>query len=168
MEKITDTMRALEMKLQALYDIEHEIEKALPKMEKAASDEVLKEGFRVHLDETKEQSKRLEKAFRILGFDVKKTKCEGIRGIVADASAVMKVDASAPIKDAMLAASARYVEHYEMAGYLSAIAEATYLGADEVVDLLRETLREEEATDAKLDTAMSDCLAIADAEGEGA
>jgi ferritin-like metal-binding protein YciE len=52
--------------------------------------------------------------------------------------------------DALLISSASYVEHYEMAGYLSASAWADQLGYTEVGTLLRETLAEEEAADEKL------------------
>ncbi len=53
----------------------------------------------------------------------------------------------------MIIGSARYVEHYEMAGYLSAIAWADLLELDEVVDLLGETLNEEQMADDKLELA---------------
>jgi len=42
------------------------------------------------------------------------------------------------------------VEHYEMAGYLTAIALAKKLNAAEVVDLLKQSLAEEEAAEQKL------------------
>jgi ferritin-like metal-binding protein YciE len=42
------------------------------------------------------------------------------------------------------------VEHYEMAGYLTAISLAKKMGASEVVDLLTQNLQEEEAADKKL------------------
>ena len=166
MQKITDGMKAFELKLQALYDIEHELEKALPKFEKAATDPVLKEGFALHLKETEEHAKRLEKIFRMLGLDVKKTKSEGIRGIAADAAWVIKADAAPAIKDAMLASAARYAEHYEMAGYMSAIEQAKFLGQDEIADALADTLKEEHVADASLAMAMNDCLKMSEALGE--
>jgi ferritin-like metal-binding protein YciE len=42
------------------------------------------------------------------------------------------------------------VEHYEMAGYTSAISLAKQLGNSDVVSLLSESLKEEQAADEKL------------------
>ena len=154
--KVKDMEKAFELKLQALYDIEKQIEKALPKMAKVASSESLKEGFTMHLKETKEQLKRLEKAFELLGVAPKKLRSEGIRGIIVDGEWVMEVEGPDEIKDSMLASAARYVEHYEMAGYLSACAHAKVLGLSKIEALLTESLGEEEATDKKLEKAMQD------------
>jgi hypothetical protein len=44
----------------------------------------------------------------------------------------------------------RRVEHYEMAGYLTAISLAKRMGANDIVSLLNETLSEEQAAEKKL------------------
>jgi ferritin-like metal-binding protein YciE len=137
-------------KMQALYDVEGEIIKTLPKMAKKASDPDLKEGFETHLEETKNQVKRLEKAFSLLGEKPKKLKSAGIRGIVADGAWVMTTIKGSEAMDANLIAAAQYVEHYEIAGYGSAVEWAREMGHTEVADLLEETLEEEKATDKKL------------------
>jgi ferritin-like metal-binding protein YciE len=154
MIKITDAQSALITKLQALYYTESQLEKALPKLEKAVSDSMLKEGIRNHLKETKEHSRRLEKVFKLLERKPRKLTTEGIRGIIEDAEWVLKVHAPAEVKDAMIAGAARYAEHYEMAGYMSAIEQARILGLKDVVSLLRETYREEYRTDKELAAAL--------------
>lgn len=155
MPKIIDPIKAFVVKLQSLYDVEKALERALPKMEKAATHPDLKQGFRRHLAETKVHGERLERLFEALDVAPRKLKTEGIRGIIEDAAWVTKVDASAPVKDAMLASAARYAEHYEMAGYLSAIAQANALGMTEAVIMLTKTLNEEMATDETLAAAMA-------------
>ncbi len=138
------------VKIQALYDIENELIKALPKMAKAASDEELKAGFEEHLEQTKEHAKRLEHVFEILGEKPKKLKCEGVRGIIADGEWVVKNVPNAEALDANLIAAAQYAEMYEMAGYGSAKEWAHVLGLTEAEELLAQTLGEEEDTDKKL------------------
>jgi ferritin-like metal-binding protein YciE len=54
--------------------------------------------------------------------------------------------------DAGLLAAAQAVEHYEISRYDTLIAWADELGLDDAVDLLEETLEEEEATDEALTT----------------
>ena len=161
MAKVTTSSKAFLIKIQALYDIEKQLEKALPKMEKAATDPELKAGFKLHLKETKEHAKRLEKIFRMLDNKPRKTKSEGIRGIIADGEWVADVDAPEELADSMLASAARYAEHYEMAGYMSAIEEAKLLDLTEAETLLSETLAEEEKTDATLAVAMRKGLKLA-------
>jgi ferritin-like metal-binding protein YciE len=138
------------LKVMALYDIESEIVKALPKMARAATDPDLKEGFEEHLEETKSQVERLTVVFDELGIKPKKTKVQAIRGLVEDAEWLIKEEPSEAALDAGLIASARYVEHYEMAGYLSAVVWAKLLGYTEAAKLLQATLEEEKMAEEKL------------------
>lgn len=164
MTKINHSQEAFVIKLRALYDIEQQLEKALPQLEEFATDPELKEGFSAHLEETRTHIERLEKIFGMLGEEPKKTSSEGIRGIIVDGGWVMSVDAPAEIRDAMIASAARYAEHYEMAGYASAIVEAELLGLGEIEEILAETLAEEENADMLLEQAMRKGLEAANSE----
>lgn len=135
-----------------LYDVETQLVKALPKMAKKAKNPDLIAGFEAHLQETEGQVIRLEKCFKLLEMKPKKLKSEAIRGLVDDAKWVMKNVAAGPALDANLIAAAQYVEHYEIAGYGTAIEWAKLMQHTEVEQLLVQTLKEEEATDKKLST----------------
>jgi ferritin-like metal-binding protein YciE len=54
------------------------------------------------------------------------------------------------VRDAGIISTAQRVEHYEIAGYGSAIAFAQLLGHDDIATLLEQTLAEEKAADQKL------------------
>lgn len=150
-KKLDETLHGLLiMKLQCILDNETNIVKALPKMAKKATDKDLKEAFNHHLAETKEQIKRLEKAFSLLAMKPKKTKVEAIRGLISDADWVMKNVHDTAALDANLIAAAQYVEHYEMAGYGTASEWAKLMGHTEVQDLLEQNLAEEKEADKKL------------------
>jgi ferritin-like metal-binding protein YciE len=161
MKKINDLQEAFVLKIQALYDIEKQLEKALPKLAKASSDQELKEGFMNHFGETQDHSQRLEQIFSLLGTSPKKLRCEGIRGIIEDGEWVTKVTAPETLKDAMIAGAARHAEHYEMSAYLGAIEEAQALGLEEAAELLRNTLEEEESADRTLSEAVKKSLGSA-------
>ncbi len=156
MKKQMDLRDLLVSKLNVLYDIESVLVKALPKMAKAATDPALKKGFTDHLAETKTHVKRLEQVHKLLDVKPKKLKSEAIRGLVKDGDWVIKNVAPADARDANLARAAQYVEHYEMAGYMGAIAWAETLGESEIASLLSQTLDEEIAADEKLDMVGSD------------
>jgi ferritin-like metal-binding protein YciE len=53
--------------LQDIYYAENAITKALPKVAKAATDAKLKKAAEDHLDETKDQIKKLEQVFKSIG-----------------------------------------------------------------------------------------------------
>jgi ferritin-like metal-binding protein YciE len=138
------------LKLAALYDIEKQLVKALPKLSEAATDPDLKGAFRDHLDETRVHVERIESVFRLLGQEPKAEKAEGIRGIADDGAWVAKTIKDDVVRDSLLVAAASYAEHYEMAGYLAAIRWAKRLGHKAVVTTLTKTLEEEMAADEKL------------------
>ncbi|QCR22967.1 ferritin-like domain-containing protein [Pontibacter sp. SGAir0037] len=137
--------------LKDLYNAEHQITKALPKMMEQASSDKLRSAFEMHLEETKSQIERLEKVFDILGEKASGEKCKAMEGIIREASDMMSEDADPAVMDAALIASAQRVEHYEIAGYGTLCTFAKQLGIDgEAIGLLESILSEEKDTDMKL------------------
>ncbi len=147
MEKITDIRGLLEHEIQDLYSAESQIIEALPLMEKAADDAQLKKAFKTHLEQTKKQRDRLEKAAKKLGCEYKGHTCKAMEGLVKEGQETIKMNASEEVRDAALIAAAQRVEHYEIAGYGTAHHYAHMLGEEEVAELLAETLDEEKDTD---------------------
>ncbi|MBX4195744.1 DUF892 family protein [Candidatus Parcubacteria bacterium] len=137
-------------KLKALYDIESVIIDNLPKLAEAATDNDLKKVLNDHLKETKDQSKRLEEAFKLLGETPDRLESEAIRGLVKDAEWCVENIEEGDQLDLALIGAASYVEHYEMAGYNSARMLAEASAESEVADLLDATFTEEETADMKL------------------
>jgi ferritin-like metal-binding protein YciE len=138
------------LKLQSLYDIESEIIKALPKMIKRATYPELKSGFEDHLEVTKMQKERLEDVFDELGEKSKKVSVDAIRGLIKDVSWLLQQKMTPEARDASLIAAAQYIEHYEIAGYGTALAWAEEMGHDTIADMLQETLDEERQADETL------------------
>lgn len=138
--------------LQDIYYAENQITKALPTMIAKATDPQLKQGFETHLNETREQVKRLEQVFTRLHKQVQGVDCPAIDGIIEEANDVAGEVEDKEVLDAALIASAQAVEHYEMTRYGTLIAWAQQLGHQDVVSLLQQTLDEEKATDKRLTT----------------
>jgi len=130
-----------------LYDAERQIIQALPKMQEAASSEELASAFEEHLNETKEQVKRLDKIFKDLGEKPANRTCEGMQGLLKEGDKILTEIEKSPVRDAALIAAAQKVEHYEISGYGTARTMAEMLGQDDAAELLQETLDEESATD---------------------
>jgi ferritin-like metal-binding protein YciE len=136
--------------LQDIYYAEQQITKALPKMISKVSDPMLKQGFETHLNETKNQVKRLEQVFKMHGQEAKAVTCPAIDGIIEEANAILGDAKDSDVLDAAAAAAAQAVEHYEIARYGTLIAWARELGRDDCASVLEQTLEEEKATDMKL------------------
>ncbi|MDQ3414902.1 MAG: ferritin-like domain-containing protein [Verrucomicrobiota bacterium] len=136
--------------LKDLYSAENQIIKALPKMVKAASHPKLAEGFKKHLEETKEHAARLEKILKSHDETTRGPKCKGMEGVIKEGQEMIEEDADEDVRDAGLITAAQRVEHYEMAGYGTARTYANLLGDKTNAKLLQKTLDEEGATDKKL------------------
>ena len=149
-----------------LYDAEKRLTKAIPKLAKASTNEELQAALEAHLGETEEQVARLEQIFELLEERPKAKPCEGMKGLIEEGNEHAKEDYDDDdLRDAMIIGSAQRVEHYEIAGYGTAIAHARLLGLDDVVELLEETLAEEKAADQKL-TDIAESLVNLEAAAE--
>lgn len=149
-QKVSNLKELFIDELKDLYNAEHQILKALPKMKDAASNQRLKKAFGDHLDQTKQHVSRLEEVFDELGEDPKGKQCKAMEGLLREGSDMISEDATPDVKDAGLIAAAQRVEHYEMAGYGCVRTYAKHLGLAKIQRTLQTTLDEEGATDKHL------------------
>lgn len=146
-----DSLRKLYVdELKDLYSAEKQILQALPKMAKKATNDQLKKGFEMHLEETRMQVERLDRIFEMLGKSPRGKKCKGMEGLIEEGKEMMQEDMDPEVMDAALIAAAQRVEHYEIAGYGTVRTYAQLLGENQHVKLLQQTLDEEGNTDKKL------------------
>ncbi|RPD96873.1 ferritin-like domain-containing protein [Candidatus Pantoea deserta] len=137
--------------LSDVYSAEKQITRALPKMARAATDESLKAAFETHLEETRGQIERLDQIVeKTEELRIRRMKCHALEGLVEEAQEIIESVEAGPVRDAGLIGAAQKVEHYEIATYGTLTAMAKRLGFDEAAKLLAETLKEEKATDEKL------------------
>lgn len=137
--------------LKDIYNAEMQIEKALPQMISAASSSQLKDAFRNHLKETKNQVKRLEEISREINENLRGTECNGMKGILEEGKgAITGSFHKDNIRDAALIGAAQRVEHYEIAVYGTLKAYAKHLKMNNAEKLLDQTLQEEYHADTLL------------------
>ncbi|MET3517290.1 ferritin-like metal-binding protein YciE [Pseudacidovorax sp. 1753] len=145
------------------YSAEKQMTRSLPKMARAATNPDLQAAFEAHLEETRAQVERIEQVAERCGFKLKRIKCEGMEGLIEEATSLIDQIEAGPVLDAALIASAQKAEHYEIAGYTSLCLVAQKLGFQEAVSLLKETLGEEQATDQRLGT-LAEAMQIDEAQ----
>ncbi|WP_087753799.1 YciE/YciF ferroxidase family protein [Paraburkholderia caledonica] len=136
--------------LSDIYSAEKQLTKALAKLSRAASGPQLSEAFKMHLEETQGQVERIDKVVETSGVKLKRMKCVAMEGLIEEGQELIDEMEKGAVLDAGLVAAAQKVEHYEIAAYGSLCAIGKQLGFTEAVNLLKETLEEEKATDLKL------------------
>src|SRR5450755_2511736 len=153
----------LEDEIKDLYSAEKQLTKAIPKMAKGSHDTALAAAFKKHLKETEGQVARLEKIGKLLDIKPTGKKCNGMEGVIKEGAEALAEDGEEAVLDLGIIGAGSRVEHYEMAGYTTAIGLAQRMGEREVVTLLKASLAEEEAADQKLRKIASGLLKSAPA-----
>jgi ferritin-like metal-binding protein YciE len=148
--KRTTIKDLLEDEIKDLYSAEKQLTGAIPKMAKGSHDSALKAALSSHLEETKSQVSRLEEAANLLEMEPTGKKCVGMEGCIKEGAEALNEEGEEHVLDLGIIGAGSRVEHYEIAGYMTAIALAERLGSKEVVALLAESLAEEQAAEKKL------------------
>lgn len=147
---IKELSDVLEHELKDIYDAEHQITEALPKMKKAATASQLQDAFDEHLEQTKGHIERLEKVFDMLGISAERKTCKGMKGLISEGEDLIKENDPCEALDAALITAAQRVEHYEIAAYGALRNYAMRLDHAEAAELLQQTLDQEGKTNKKL------------------
>ncbi len=164
MAEKNSVMDLLADEIKDLYSAEKQLTKAIPKMVKGSNDATLKDAFTAHLKETEEQVARLEKVAEILDIKPTGKKCVGMEGCISEGAEALEEEGEESVLDLGIIGAGTRVEHYEMAGYMTAISLAQKLGKNDAVTLLKASLAEEQAADAKLRSIASNLLKGAPAQ----
>lgn len=128
--------------LKDIYDSEHQITAALPKMAEVATSSELKQAFQNQLHQTEEHITRLEKVFALMGEQPMRRPCVATKGLIAESNEYIKGIARGPLLDAALIESAQKVEHYEIASYGTSRTYATQAGKADIAALLEANLKD--------------------------
>lgn len=136
--------------LRDMYSAENQLVKALPKLTKGAKNAQLKALFTTHLEETKEQVLRLKQIFEILEEKPTGEHCKGMEGVIEEGADALEKDEEGASFDSGIVGAALRTEHYEIAGYVAAIAIADTLGLKKVSVLLGKNLNEEQRAAEKI------------------
>jgi ferritin-like metal-binding protein YciE len=130
-----------------MYDAEHRITKALPKLIKAATCGQLQEALTTHLQETEGQISTLEQVFAAFGEKPKSKKCEATVGLLKEGDSIVSDNKGMPTLNAGIISACQKVEHYEIASYGTLRDWARLLGNEEAANLLEQILDEEKHAD---------------------
>lgn len=154
--------------LKDIYWAEKHLTKELPKMQKAATTQELKDAIDTHTAQTEEQVARLEQVFELMGKKPQAKKCDAMEGLIKEGQSIVEeTEDGSMTRDVGIIMAAQKVEHYEIATYGGLVSLANTLGQTEVAEILNTTLEEEKETDSLLSgIAENDINWEAEQEGE--
>ncbi len=154
--------------LKDIYWAEKHLTKELPKMQRAATTQQLKDAIEDHTAQTEEHVTRLEQVFEVMGKKAQAKKCDAMEGLLKEGQSIVEeTQAGSMTRDAGIIMAAQKVEHYEIATYGGLVSLANTLGLEEVAGILSTTLEEEKETDASLSAiAENDINWEAEQDGE--
>jgi ferritin-like metal-binding protein YciE len=142
---VDDLTKLFKHELGDLLYAEKTFLKGLKVMAKETSDPTIKERILQHHAETEGHVTMVQAAFEAAGFSAKATKCDGALGLKEEHDSFKEEEEpTAEILEAFDLGSGLRVEHYEIAGYRSAIALAKAIGFDDSAALLEQILAQEE------------------------
>jgi ferritin-like metal-binding protein YciE len=155
-----------EHELKDIYSAEQSLLDALDQMASESSDREIKKAFTQHRKETQGQIKRLEKIFKSMGQKAEAETCPGIEGLIKEKKVFMREKPSEELLEFYNIGAAQKTERYEITAYESLIDMADKLGMGDAVELLEQTLQEEEAALNKLKMIASEFDVTEEAEEE--
>lgn len=138
-----DLKDLFEDSLKDIYWAEKALVKALPKMQKNATDKKLKAAIEKHVMETENHVKRLEDCFKALKKKAQAKECDAMQGLLYEGKSILEETKPGSVRDAGIIAAAQKVEHYEIATYGTLAAYAKILKEDVCLKNFLATLNEE-------------------------
>jgi ferritin-like metal-binding protein YciE len=137
--------------MQDLRDAEDQMTEVLPRMADAAKAAPLRRALEESVEHTERHRRTLDEILERMDAGSDHVVCQGMRGLVVEASKLMKRrDMEDEVLDAALIAATQKIEHYTIAGYGTLRSYAELLGDDEARDALSRILEEESEMDGRL------------------
>ncbi|GEM_PF-1283365 len=103
--------------LMDIYDAEHQLVKALPKLAAAATCKHLNQALLAPLQQTEGHITQIEAVFTTLGETANGNTCEATQGMLEEGDGIIAEYQGSPAINAALICAAQKVEHYEIATY---------------------------------------------------
>ncbi len=144
-DKLNNPREVFGDKLGSALTMEQDVLEMLGDLEGESQRDELKQQFRHHADETRQQIANIEQSFREMGEEPDDSPSPAIQGLEKEAKANIKMADESVVDDVILAGAAA-TEHHEIAVYETLITHAEELGEPEVVKLLQQNLEQEQHT----------------------
>jgi ferritin-like metal-binding protein YciE len=149
-EKLPDLRALYTKELRLILSAEEMIAIKSPIMAEAAEDQELIQLLRRNIADTHAHASRLREILQRTTGEADPLKCRVVYALFDEVEDVSQDAAHTPVRDAALLAEALRIEHYQIAAYSALRQFARILGREEDLQMLEETLGEEELANQEL------------------
>ena len=104
----------------------------------------LKDGLRMHAEQSRQHAQRLEQIFQQMGAQPHPVECHAVQGLQQELKEVQQSKPSPQILEGIVTGGACKTEHYEIAAYNGLIEKARAMGETGAARLLEQNLRDEQ------------------------
>ena len=144
-EKLHNNREVFGHKLGSALTMEQDVLDMLGDLEDKAQHDQLKQQFRHHAEETRQQIDNIQQVFRAFGEEPDESPSPVTKALDKEAKANIKI-ADDTVVDNVILSGAAETEHHEIAVYEGLITQAEELGQPDVVRLLQQNLEIEQHT----------------------
>jgi ferritin-like metal-binding protein YciE len=144
-EKLHNSREVFEHKLGSALTMEQDVLDMLGDLEDKAQHDQLKQQFRHHAEETRQQIDNIQQVFRAFGEEPDESPSPVTKALDKEAKANIKI-ADDSVVDTVILTGAAATEHHEIAVYEALITQAEELDQPDIVQLLQQNLEIEQHT----------------------
>jgi ferritin-like metal-binding protein YciE len=129
--------------LSSILDAEQQIAQMLEQTQGMVQNEQLREGMRMHAEQSRQQAERVQQVLQQLGEQPHPIQCHTVQGLQQELDEVMASQPSPQVLEGFVVGGAMKTEHLEIASYTGLVEKARAMGQTEVAQLLEQNLQEE-------------------------
>lgn len=142
-QRIDTPKELFTFKLGSALSMENKVLDSLEDLEERSQSEELKQQFRLHADQTRQHISNIEQSFAAIGEEADDQPCPSMEALQREGRMNLRRTED-NLKDAMALSAADETEHHEIAVYETLITQAEAMGQQQVVQLLRQNLEQEQ------------------------
>jgi ferritin-like metal-binding protein YciE len=104
----------------------------------------LKDGLRMHAEQSRQQAQRIQQVFDQMGVQPHPIECHAAQGLYQELQEAQQSQPSPQVLEGLVVGGACKSEHYEIAAYTGLVEKARAMGQTEAARLLQQNLQEEQ------------------------
>lgn len=130
--------------LSDMHSAEQIIVQMLEEAQGLVQNQQLKEGLRLHTEQSRQQAQRIQQILQQMGAQPHSVVCHAVEGLHQELQEAQQANPSPEVLEGLVVGGAAKTEHYEIAGYTGLIEKARAMGQSEAAQLLQQSLQEEQ------------------------
>ena len=130
--------------LSDIHNAEQIIIQMLEQAQGMVQNQQLKEGLRMHAEQSRQQAQRIQQVFDQMGVQPHPIECHAAQGLYQELQEAQQAQPSPQVLEGLVVGGAGKTEHYEIAAYTGLVKTARAMGQTQAAQLLQQNLQEEQ------------------------